>query len=335
VIDDYISERFAAYEFILVNDANSDIPDSVKDSISLTRGAAVILEMAYTQGTETAVLAGLDRAMGDFVFEIDDSFLDYPIEILDTLYRTARSGNDIVAAVPKNLPFGTRFFYWMCNRLSSIAPPLRFERLRISSRRAVDALLRQPERVRYREVLYRYTGYKYAHVTYRSDDKSRLRPSGRLAFGIDIFWSFNDDVGARLARVLGVVFTIASALALIVTLAHTAADPWSVLLHVMTLFGFAGIFVLFAVTIEFLSLILGEVRNRPRYTLDRTLTRTILRSSPLSELGAPDQAIALAERHHALHLTELATSATPDSPRRATQPARRDDAATAPDVPGP
>jgi dolichol-phosphate mannosyltransferase len=311
-VDEFMSERFAAYEFILVNDANSaEVPDSVKAVVAQTRGAVVILEMAYSQGKETAMLAGLDRAMGDFVFEIDDARVDYPIEVLGSMYDTARSGNDIVAAVPQNLPLRTRLFYWSCNKLCSIAPRLCFERLRLSSRRAVDALLRQPERVRHRQVLYRYTGYRYAQVTYRSHDRSVLRPSGRLAFGIDIFWSFNDDVGARLARVLGVAFIAASAIALVITLARTPADPWWVLLVVVALFGFAGIFVLFAVTCEFLSLILGEVRNRPAYTLDRTLTRTVLRSSSLSEPDAAGQTIALGERSHALQLADLAKSAMP------------------------
>jgi len=321
-VDEFMSERFAAFEFILVNDANAEIPDSVQTVIAESRGAVVILEMAYRQGTETAMLAGLDRAMGDFVFEIDDARVDYPIEVLGSMYDTARSGNDIVAAVPTNLPLSTRFFYWSCNQVSSIAPPLCFERLRLSSRRAVDALLLQPERVRHRQVLYRYTGYRYAQVSYRSTDKSVLRPVGRLAFGIDIFWSFNDDVGARLARVLGVAFIAVSVIALVITVARTPADPWWVLIAVACLFGFAGIFVLFVVTCEFLSLILGEVRNRPAYTLDRTLTRTILRSSPLPETHTVDQTIAFAERHHAVHRTELTQSGArePDAPH-----ARRDD----------
>jgi glycosyltransferase involved in cell wall biosynthesis len=334
LVDDFISERFAAYEMILVNDASTDIPDSVTESLVRTQGVVVILEMAYPQGTETAMLAGLDRAMGDFVFEIDSTTVDYPIAILDTLYKTARAGNDIVAAVPKNLPLGTRFFYWICNKLSSITPPLCFERIRISSRRAVDAMLRQPERVRYRQVLYRYTGYKYADTSYRSDDKSVLRPSGRLAFGVDIFWSFNDDVGARLARVFAVVFIITSIIALVGTLARTGADPWWVLLAVGALFGFAGIFVIFTVTTEFLALILGEVRNRPLYTLDRTLTRTILRSSPLSELDAPDQPLARAEREHALHMTKLAVSAAERPVQSAAPNGRQEDAPDSPDQPG-
>lgn len=309
-VDEFLSGRFSAYEIILVIDVTAEkFRDSIQSAIAQAHGAVVVLEMAYSQGTETAMLAGLDRAMGDFVFEIDDARCDYPIEILGSMYDVARSGNDIVAAVPKNLPVSTRFFYWLCNKISSIAPPLCYERVRVSSRRAVDALLRQPERVRHRQVLYRYTGYKYGQVEYRSDDKSILRPSGRLAFGIDIFWSFNDDVGARLARVLGVAFIAVSAVALVITLARTVADPWWVLLAVAGLFGFAGIFVLFTVTCEFLSLILGEVRNRPPYTLDRTLTRTILRSSPLSEPDATGQPIALGERHHALQIAESAQSA--------------------------
>ena len=35
------------------------------------------------------MVAGLDRAMGDFVFEFDDTFMDYPFEVLDRMYDSA------------------------------------------------------------------------------------------------------------------------------------------------------------------------------------------------------------------------------------------------------
>ena len=46
------------------------------------------------------MVAGLDRAMGDFVFEFEDTYLDFPVEVLRRMYDTAVGGFDIVAAVP-------------------------------------------------------------------------------------------------------------------------------------------------------------------------------------------------------------------------------------------
>jgi polyisoprenyl-phosphate glycosyltransferase len=279
-LDQFLSGKFSAYEMVLVNDTQSDqvrkTVAEVKDSL---HGVIVVLEMAYRQGVETAMLAGLDRAMGDFVFEIDDTRIDYPIEILGEMYSVAHSGYDVVAAVPQNMPLRLKVFYWACNQLGSFTPPLTFERIRISSRRAVDALLQQPEHMRYRQVLYRYTGYRHSVVSYRTADKAVLRRSGQLAFGVDVLWSFA-DAGVGLSRKLGTLFAFVATLALIGILVHSASDLGEVLMAILVLFGFTGVFVLLTVVCEYLALILAQVRARPLYTLDRTLTRTALLSSP-------------------------------------------------------
>jgi glycosyltransferase involved in cell wall biosynthesis len=303
-LDQFLYDKFKAYEIVVVNDAESDhVGKAIADVKGDLHGVVVVLEMAYHQGVETAMLAGLDRAMGDFVYEIDDARLDYAIEILDEMYSVARSGYDVVAAVPENLPIRLKAFYWACNRLSSFSPRLGYERIRISSRRAVDALLQQPERVRYRQVLYRYSGYRHSIVRYRSNDKAALRRSGQLTFGIDIFWSFA-DAGVGISRKLMTIFAVIAAVALIGTLARTAADPWYVLLEVVEIIGFTAVFILLTIVCEYLALILAQVRGRPLYTLDRTLTRTTLLTSPgeHSEVdyayGERDRALEQMRRSH-------------------------------------
>ena len=140
LLDQFLYGKFKAYEMVVVNDTESDhVRRAITDIKGELRGVVVVLEMAYHQGVETAMLAGLDRAMGDFVYEIDDARIDYPIEILDEMYSTARSGYDVVAAVPQNLPIRLNAFYWVCNRLSSFSPPLGYERM--ESRHVVRLML--------------------------------------------------------------------------------------------------------------------------------------------------------------------------------------------------
>ena len=83
-----------------------------------------------------------------------------------------------------------------------------------------------------------------------------------------------------IARKLGTIFAVVAAVALVGTLARTAADPWYVVLEVIEIIGFTAAFILLTVVCEYLALILAQVRGRPLYTLDRTLTRTTLLTSP-------------------------------------------------------
>jgi polyisoprenyl-phosphate glycosyltransferase len=306
-LDQYLRDKFSAYELVVVNDSQSDdVRRSVIELENRLHGVVVMLEMAYQQGIETAMLAGLDRVMGDFVFEIDDTRLDYPVEILGEMYSTARSGYDVVAAVPQNLPLRLKLFYWACNQLGSFTPPLTFERIRISSRRAVDALLQQPEHMRYRQVLYRYTGYRHSVQPYHTSDKAVLRRSGQLSFGVDVLWSFA-DAGVGISRKVGTLFAITATLALIGILLHNATDLADVLMAILVLFGFTGVFVLLTMVCEYLALILAQVRARPLYTLDRTLTRTTLLTSPGQQATAD---YAFRERERAseqLHQSQAST----------------------------
>ena len=214
-VDRHFDERFDAYEIVVVDDASSDRSTQVVKSVAPTLHCALsLVELAHFHGVEAAMVAGLDRAMGDFVFEFDDTFMDYPFEVLDRMYDSAVNGFDVVAASPDNLGWGLRAFYAVCNWFSGIKPPLSYERLRLSSRRALDAMLHQRERIRDRQVLYRYTGYRYLRLDYPADRKAGHHPRTSLRFGLDVFFSFT-DAGVRISRAFFLFFAAVSALSIV------------------------------------------------------------------------------------------------------------------------
>ena len=223
------------------------------------------------------MVAGLDRAMGDFVFEFDDTFMDYPFEVLDRMYDSAVSGFDVVAAAPDHLGWGLRSFYAVCNWFSGIQPPLSYERLRVSSRRALDAMLHQRERIRDRQVLYRYTGYRYLRLDYPADRTAGHHPRTSLRFGLDVFFSFT-DAGVRISRAFFLFFAAVSALSIVASffaVHQRQGDALGAGLTSIIAAGFAGLYFVLAVVGEYAARILAEVRSRPIYTMDKTLTWTM------------------------------------------------------------
>jgi glycosyltransferase involved in cell wall biosynthesis len=277
-VDNHFNERFDAYEIVVVDDASSDRSTEAVKAVAPTLHCALsLVELAHFHGIEAAMVAGLDRAMGDFVFEFDDTFTDYPFEVLDRMYESAVSGFDVVAAAPSNLGWGLRAFYAVCNWFSGIQPPLSYERLRVSSRRALDAMLHQRERIRDRQVLYRYTGYRYLRLEYPADRSAGHRPTTSLRFGLDVFFSFT-DAGVRISRALFLFFTAVSALSIVASIIAFVSDketPWELVITAILAVGFAGLYFVLAVVGEYAARILAEVRSRPIYTMDKTLTWTI------------------------------------------------------------
>jgi dolichol-phosphate mannosyltransferase len=203
--------------------------------------------------------------------------MDYPFEVLDRMYDSAVNGFDVVAASPDNLGWGLRAFYAVCNWFSGIQPPLSYERLRLSSRRALDAMLHQRERIRDRQVLYRYTGYRYLRLDYPADRKAGHHPRTSLRFGLDVFFSFT-DAGVRISRAFFLFFAAVSVVAILLSIIAFISDretPWELVITTMIAVGFAGLFFVLAVVGEYTARILAEVRSRPIYTMDKTLTWTM------------------------------------------------------------
>ena len=277
-VDDHFNERFDAYEIVVVDDASSDRSTEVVKTVAPTLHCPVsVVQLAHFHGVESAMVAGLDRAMGDFVFEFDDTYLDYPFEVLDRMYDSAVNGFDVVAAAPDRLGWGLRAFYAVCNRFSRIQPPLSYERLRVSSRRALDAMLHQRERIRDRQVLYRYTGYRYLRLDYPADRSAGHRPRTSLRFGLDVFFSFT-DAGVRISRALFLFFAVVAAVAIVLSIIAYINDretPSDLVIASIIAVGFAGLYFGLAVVGEYAARILAEVRSRPIYTMDKTLTWTI------------------------------------------------------------
>lgn len=287
-IDAYFAERFDNYEFVVVDDQSRDRTSEVVAQVATElHGTLTLLRLATRHGRELAMVAGLERAMGDFLFELSDVQIDYPVEILGEMYETALGGYDIVGATPTKLPAWARLFYWWCNRLSAYDPPLSFEHIRVVSRRAVDAMVQLREHVRYRQVLYRYTGYRQKQLTYRPRRRLRLGGRDTLEFGMDVMLSFT-DLGVRTAHFLWLLFLVGAAGGVVWTIVRSilsdSLPPWWLDLGILLALAFFGVFMLLGFMLEYLARILAEVRSRPLYTLDKAQALVV---TPTESARAP------------------------------------------------
>ena len=78
-----LDQHFEQYELVAVDDACADdtIP-TLRDWAKALEKPLTILHLSLHQGRETAMNAGLDAAIGDYVYEFDSTQTPYPIELV-------------------------------------------------------------------------------------------------------------------------------------------------------------------------------------------------------------------------------------------------------------
>ena len=271
-LNKFFYERFDAYEFVLVNDASTDDTEARLNNIwGKIYGNIILVNMAWIHGSELAILAGKDAAIGDYVFEIESADLDWPVELLDDLYNKCQSGFDIVAATPiGGEKITSRFFYFIFKRISNHKINLSTETVRLVSRRALNAVLMSKEKVRYRKLLYKLIGFPHININYqpiasKSYDHSFQK---NLILALTILTSYS-DIGLHISLWLSLLFfgisSIGGLYAIFMYIyLEKIMEGWTTTMLFLSA-GFSGLFFLFALSSKYISNILFEVQDKPSY----------------------------------------------------------------------
>ena len=90
-------------------------------SVILDRSEVLsIVNMSYYQGIELAMNAGVDMAIGDFVYEFDSIVDESEKQIIIDIYNKSLEGYDIVSATSgKNRTTFSTLFYKVFNKYSN------------------------------------------------------------------------------------------------------------------------------------------------------------------------------------------------------------------------
>ncbi len=170
MVVEVLEDHFEHAEIICVNDCSQDNSVDIvrKVSTGVKNTTVTVLNMSYFHGVETAMNAGMDLAIGDFVLEFDACVQDFePAKIMEAYHKTLK-GYDIVSASPdKKQRFTSRLFYGVFNRFTDYSYQLGTERFRVLSRRVINRVSSMNKSVPYRKAVYANCGLKTMNVKYR------------------------------------------------------------------------------------------------------------------------------------------------------------------------
>lgn len=275
VLYQMLNEHFEQYEIIFVNDGCSTASiDKIKDFVvELQIPSVAFVHMGFHQGLELAMNAGVDLAVGDFVYEFDSLALDYEKQLIIDLYQAALQGFDVVSAAPRGrVSIPSRLFYAAFNRFSRSCSNLSTERFRILSRRAINRVEAISKTITYRKAAYASSGLNTKVLPYepltteRVSSSDAYRSRKETAFNsLVLFTDFAYKVSMTLTILLffltlvGVVYTLIQYFGV-----HKPLEGWTTLM-LMVSGGFAGVFMVLAFILKYLSVIIELVLKKQKY----------------------------------------------------------------------
>lgn len=275
-VNEVLSDNFEHYEIICVNDYSTDKSvDKIRGFADNVKGSVIsILNMSYYQGIELSMNAGVDLAIGDFVFEFDNIEMDYSVETIMEVYYQSLKGFDIVSAAPQ-IPMKktSTLFYNIFNGYSNNPNKLKTETFRILSRRAINRVHSMNKTVPYRKAIYANCGLKIDTIHYNSDmKKSTNRDDGdiRKNIAIESLMLFT-DIAYKAAIFMTFLMMIGILLVGIYTIFVFASQQpvagWTTTMLFLSV-GFFGVFAILAVVIKYLSIIVDLIFKKQKYMIE-------------------------------------------------------------------
>lgn len=273
-IDTVIGANFESYEYVIVNDASED--DSVKQVKEITSqigGNISVVNLAWKHGLEVAMLAGTDVAIGDFVFEFDTTIVNYDLSLILHIYETCLKGYDVVAAAEaKNKRTSSKLFYNYLNKISYRKMELTTETFRIISRRIINRVSTNKQKVRYRKALYHYSGFNTKVEFYQPVNnlslENDLKLDEKFGLGLDVLIG-HSNLGTRIAGYISALFLVFAILSGVyagvsfITI-KDIAPGWTTTMVFLSA-SFTGVFFVLFIISKYLTTILVEIQERPIY----------------------------------------------------------------------
>lgn len=278
-LSDVLEDNFQKYEIICVNDDSTDETVAAIKEVVKTRerSSITLLNMSFFQGIEMSMNAGMDLAIGDFVFEFDNAVMDYSTEIIMEVYRKTLEGHDIVSAAARDKQrASSSLFYTIFNKHTNYEYKLKTESFRILSRRAINRISAMNKTIPYRKAVYANCGLSCDTITYTStipgftSQLTKTEKASRRNLAIDALMLFT-DVGYKFAMTMTalmmLVTVLVAAYAVVIFVMGIPIVGWTTTILFLAI-GFFGLFGILTIVIKYLSILVDLVFKKQKFTFE-------------------------------------------------------------------
>ncbi len=272
----FFNDNGVSLEFIFVNDGSRDKTVEVVKSLREKDERIHLISFSRNFGKEAAIFAGFERAKGDIVVLMDADLQDPPA-LLPEMYRHIQSGYDSVATrrvdrkgEPPIRSWFARRFYALMRGISKTEIVDGARDFRMMKRKVVDAILSMRECNRFSKGIFGWVGFETKWLEYeniqRAAGETKWSFWKLFLYSLEGIMAFS-TVPLVLPLIFGILFCIAAAAVLVVTIVQTVLDNPAGILALMTVLLFAVGVLLCCLGIVgmYLAKLYTEVKDRPKY----------------------------------------------------------------------
>ncbi len=278
---DFPNEEF---EYIFVDDGSKD--DTLEEIKELHKKDDKVKFISFSRnfGKEAAMLAGLDKATGDYVTLMDADLQDPPY-LLRQMYDIIKNEDyDCVATrrvtrkgEPPIRSFFARMFYKLINKMSDIEMVDGARDYRLMKRQVANSIISMREYNRYSKGIFTFVGFKTKWLEY--ENVKRVAGETKWSFwklvkyAIEGITAFS-TVPLIMSSIIGLLFCLIAFLLILVIIFKTLVygDPtsgWPSLVCIIFLVSGVQLFSL-GIIGQYLSKTYLEVKHRPIYIIKET-----------------------------------------------------------------
>ncbi len=273
-----MEENFEHAEIICVNDASDDESLSVIRQVSRmsTQTSISVINMSYFHGLELAMDAGVDMAIGDFVFEFDNTNLNFDPSVVMEIYHHSLRGYDIVSAsADAKEKFTSRLFYRIFDRYAELSYKMTTESFRVLSRRVINRIGAMNKMIPYRKAVYANCGLKTDQIRYRvvknkdgiTDRKEKGYRMGLAVDSLLLFTEFGYRFSVAMTVLMMLISVFMTVYSLIMYFILHPVEGWTTTILFLSV-AFFGLFGILTIIVKYLQLLIDIVFKRKHYSFE-------------------------------------------------------------------
>lgn len=265
-------------EFIFVDDGSKD--RTVEEVKKLREKDERIHLVSFSRnfGKEAGIIAGLEKAKGDFTVLMDADLQDPPA-ILPEMYEYIEQGYDSVATrrvdrkgEPPIRSFFARRFYSLMRKISKTEIVDGARDYRLMTRQVTDAILSLKEYNRFSKGIFGWVGYKTKWLEYenvqRAAGETKWNFWKLFLYSLDGIMAFS-TVPLSMASFFGILFCLLAFIFMIFIFCRALiyGDPvagWPSMVCIITFIGGVQLLCL-GIMGQYMSKLYMEVKDRPKY----------------------------------------------------------------------
>ncbi len=271
------------FEYIFINDGSKDNTLNVLKEISNYNSNVHYLSFSRNFGKESAMLAGLEHARGDFITVMDADLQDPP-ELLIAMYDKIQEGYDVVGTRRKNREgepairtFFSKLFYKVINIISDTEIVDGARDYRLMTKQVVDSILEMGEVNRFSKGIFAWVGYDTYYIPYENRERVAGESSWNfwqlVRYSLEGYINFSETL-LSIATYSGILSFIASIFGILFVVIRKltvggSVNGWASMIVVILFIGGLQLLCL-GILGKYVAKIFLETKKRPVYIVKET-----------------------------------------------------------------